>query len=279
MRCRHSHRLAICLILLLFPGSALAVSVTIPSPAGPVTDLVGILDQDAMRHLTQVIQEVRERTTAEIAVLIVPSTAPDPIEDYSIAVFDRWKIGQKGKDNGLLFLVAVKDRRMWITTGYGLEGILPDGKVGEIRDREIIPFFRAGRYAEGILRGTNALAAVILNEAGSTGAERQPIAQSARHKSGFAGGSTGILLVVFILLILFAAGLSAMDRSAALRTRGRGYAGRRSGFRGPFWFGGGSGGAIGGWSSGGWSGGGFGGGGFGGFGGGGSGGGGAGGSW
>jgi uncharacterized protein len=279
MRSRRNLPFALCLIMLVPPGLALAAAVVIPSPAGPVTDLVGVLDQDSRRHLTQLIQEVRERTTAEIAVLIVPSTEPDPIEDYSIAVFDRWKIGQQGKENGLLFLVAVKDRRMRITTGYGLEGILPDGKVGEIRDREITPFFRAGRYAEGILRGSNALAAVILGEAGSVGGEQRPTAQAARSKRRFGSGSTGILLVVFIMLILFAAGLSAMDRSASLRTRGRGDVRRRSGSSWPLWFGGGSGGAIGGWSGSGWSGGGFGGGGFGGFGGGGSGGGGAGGSW
>ncbi len=279
MRCRHNIAVAICLILLLLPGLALAASVVIPSPSGPVTDLAGILDQDAQTRLTQLIQEVRDRTTAEIAILVVPTTAPDTIEEYSVAVFDRWKIGQKGKDNGLLFLVAVTDRRMWITTGYGLEGILPDGKVGEIRDRDIIPFFRAGHYAEGILRGTSALAAVLLKEAGPTGAERQPVVQAGRHQRGFTGGTTGVLLIVFILLILVAAGLSAMDRPAALQTRGRRTPTRRSGFWGPFWFGSGMGGSVGGWSGGGWSGGGFGGGGFGGFGGGATGGGGAGGSW
>jgi uncharacterized protein len=261
------------LVLLVLPVLVQAI----PAPAGPVTDLVGILDPDSRRHLSQLILDVRERTTAEIAVLIVPSTAPDPIEDYSIAVFDRWKIGQRGKDNGLLFLVAVQDRRMRITTGYGLEGILPDGKVGEIRDRVIVPAFRAGRYAEGILRGTNALAAVILGQAGAVGGERQPSAQGARHQSGFAGGSTGILLAVFILLVLFSAVLSAMDRRASLGVRGRGSVRRRGVFWGPWWFGGGGGGVMGGWSGG--SGGGFGGGSFGGFGGGGSGGGGAGGGW
>jgi uncharacterized protein len=266
-----------CLVLLVLPVLVRAASVAIPAPAGPVTDLVGILDQDSRRHLSQLILDVRERTTAEIAVLIVPSTAPDPIEDYSIAVFDRWKIGQRGKDNGLLFLVALQDRRMRITTGYGLEGILPDGKVGEIRDRVIVPAFRAGRYAEGILRGTNALAAVILGQAGAVGGERQPSAQGARHQSGFAGGSTGILLAVFILLVLFSAVLSAMDRRASLGVRGRGSVRRRGVFWGPWWFGGGGGGVMGGWSGG--SGGGFGGGSFGGFGGGGSGGGGAGGGW
>jgi uncharacterized protein len=187
-----------------------------------VTDLVGILDQDSQRRLSRLILDVRERTTAEIAILIVPSTAPDPIEDYSIAVFDRWKIGQRGKDNGLLFLVAIQDRRMRITTGYGLEGILPDGKVGEIRDRVIVPAFRAGRYAEGILRGTSALADVILGQAGAVGGERQLSARGVRPTSGLASGFTGILLVVFILLLLFAAALSAMDRRASLGVRGRG---------------------------------------------------------
>ena len=265
------------LVLLVLPVLVQAAPIAIPAPAGPVTDLVGILDPDSRRHLSQLILDVRERTTAEIAVLIVPSTAPDPIEDYSIAVFDRWKIGQRGKDNGLLFLVALQDRRMRITTGYGLEGILPDGKVGEIRDRVIVPAFRAGRYAEGILRGTHALAAVMLGQADAVGGERQPSAQGARHQSGFAGGSTGILLAVFILLVLFSAVLSAMDRRASLGVRGRGSVRRRGVFWGPWWFGGGGGGAMGGWSGG--SGGGFGGGSFGGFGGGGSGGGGSGGGW
>jgi uncharacterized protein len=274
MRFRRKLALGAWLVLLMLPGVALAASIAIPSPAGSVTDLVGVLDQNSRQHVSQLISEVRQRTGAEIAVLIVPSTEPESIENYSIAVFDGWKIGQRGKDNGLLVLVAVRDRRMRITTGYGLEGILPDGKVGEIRDREITPSFRAGRYAEGILRGTNALAAVILGQAGAPGGALGQPAQASPHKNRFASGSTGILLGVFILLVLFAAGLSAMDRPASLGARGRGYMRRRGGSWGPWWFGGGSGGAVGGWSGGG-----FGGGSFGGFGGGGSGGGGAGGSW
>lgn len=171
---------------------------------------------------------------------------------------------------------------MRITTGYGLEAILPDGKVGEIRDRAIIPLFRAGRYADGIVRGTEALAAAILSPAAATAG---PAAQTRpRQRAGRVGGRwTGVLLVVFVLLILFSVALSAADRRAALG--GREVGRRRSGWL-PWGIGGGVGGGYGAWSSGrhgGWSGGGFGGGfgggGFGGFGGGGSGGGGAGGSW
>jgi uncharacterized protein len=259
-----------------------AAAAEIPSPTSAVTDVAGVLGQDARQRLVRILGEVRERTGVEIAVLVVSSTLPEAIEDYSIAVFDRWKIGQRGKDNGLLFLVAVQDRRMRITTGYGLEGILPDGKVGEIRDRAILPLFRAGRYPEGIVRGTEALAAEILAQAGGASGMAAP----ARPKQGVSrAGSrrTGVLLAAFVLLVLFSVAVSAADRRASLG--GRGVSRRRSGWL-PWGIGGGVGGGYGAWSSGrhgGWSsggfGGGFGGGGFGGFGGGGSGGGGAGGSW
>ncbi len=244
---------------LVFP--AWPASVPIPVPSSPVVDQAGILDPSTRDQLLRIIGDVRERTTAEMAILIVRSTAPESIEDFSIAVFDRWKVGQRGKDNGLLFLVAVQDRRMRITTGYGLEGLLPDGKVGEIRDREIFPAFRAGRYSQGILQGTTALAAVLLGDAPSAGRTAPP-----RHSRQ--RGVTGILLIVFVGLVLVSIALSAMDRRTALG--GRPYR------RGGWWIG--PGGWAGGGSSG-WSGGGFSSGSFGGFGGGSSGGGGAGGSW
>lgn len=264
------------LLLLALPSLAPGAAPKLPSPAGPVTDLAGILDAGTQQQLLRRIREVQERTTAEIAILTVQSTEPLTIEEYSVAIFDRWKVGKRGQDNGLLFLVAVRDRRMRITTGYGLEGILPDGRVGEIRDRDIIPYFRAGRYPEGIVRGTEALASVILAEGGEGTQGRQPAVRPARRRGAFRSRSTGILLGIFLLLVLFSAGLSAMDRRTYIQARGRR---RRKGIRGPFWFGAGSGGALGGWSGSGWSGGGFSSGGFGGFGGGSTGGGGAGGSW
>ena len=272
------HRLAFCpwLILLVLTGPAAAGAPALPSPTGPVMDLAGVLDAGTQQQVTRLIREVQERTTAEIAILTVPSTAPLTIEEYSVAIFDRWKIGKRGQDNGLLFLVAVRDRRLWITIGYGLEGMLPDGKIGEIRDRYIVPHFRAGRYAEGILRGTEALASVILAQGGEGTQGRQPAVRPARRQGAFWSGSTGILLGIFLLLVLFSAGLSAMDRRTYVQARGRR---GRGGFWGPFSFGAGSGGAFGGWSGGGWSGGGFSSGGFGGFGGGSTGGGGAGGGW
>ena len=262
-------------VLLALPGMVSAAAPELPSPRGGVTDLAGILDNATKERLLQVILDVRERTTAEIAVLTVLTTGTATIQEYAVAVFDRWKIGKRGQDNGLLFLVAVQDRRLWITTGYGLEGILPDGKIGEIRDRQIIPYFRAGQYREGILRGTEALASAILGDGKEPAPGPRAAAGTIRHRSVFWNRSTGTLLGIFLLLVLVSAGLSGMDRRRYLR--GRGTRGRQ-GFWGPFWFGTGSGGWSGGGYSG-WSGGGFSSGSFGGFGGGSTGGGGAGGSW
>lgn len=278
MRSPRSLAFGLWLILLIVPGLASAAGPDIPSPQGEVTDLVGILDGGTRQELTRLIREVRDRTTAEIAILIVPTTLPETIEEYSVAVFGRWKIGQRGQDNGLLFLVAIQDRRFRITTGYGLEGFLPDGKVGEIRDGEVVPLFRTGRYAEGILRGTQALAKVFLAQPSEGAGARQPGARPVRRQSRFGSGHTGILLGIFILLVLFVMTLSARDRPTALSGQARR---TRRGFWGPWWMGGGFGGGMGGWSGGGggWSSGGFSSGSFGGFGGGSTGGGGAGGSW
>jgi uncharacterized protein len=264
--------------LLLTAGLLLAVLVvpvtagtaSIPAPSGPVVDLAGVLDEGSKRRLAEIIRAVREQTTAELAVLTVATTAPLNIGEYSIAVFDRWKIGKRGTDNGLLFLVAIRDRRFHITTGYGLEGVLPDGKLGEIRDRFILPSFRNGRYGEGILRGTEAVALVILGK--PLPAPGRPAAT--RPGQPGAGVAVGITLGAALFIMLLIIGLTSTNLSVGPPRRhssGRAVADLLSMVAGA---------AMGGSARrGGWSSGGFSSGGFGGFGGGSSGGGGAGGSW
>ncbi len=254
-------KLVLCtwLILLILPGIALGAAPELPSPTGPVTDLAGILDAGTQQQLLRLIREVQERTTVEFAILTVPSTEPLTLEEYSVAIFDRWKIGKRGQDNGLLFLVAVRDRRTRITTGYGLEGILPDGKVGEIRDREILPYFRKGQYAHGILRGSEALASVILADRKKNGPEHQQTTHPAQDTERVATGTRIIIGILFVvglsaLLLRYLAVVVGNPLTDRIRKRAR-------------------------WSGGGWSGGGFSAGGFGGFGGGSTGGGGAGGGW
>lgn len=154
----------ICALLWMISLGALAQE--IPAPRGYVSDYAGILSPQMQEKLTALLQELEQKTTAQIALLTVKTTQPYDDFQYAVKVFDRWKIGQRGKDNGALFLVATEDRRVRIVTGYGLEGILPDGKVGAILDEFVLPEFRRGRFDEGIYKGVWAVALVIAKDAG-----------------------------------------------------------------------------------------------------------------
>src|SRR5215471_16405861 len=102
----------------------------IPAPQGLVSDFAGVIDQSTRQQLTLLLQELKDKTSVEVAVVTVQTTQPLTAFDYAIKIAEAWKPGAKGKDNGVVFLVATKDRKVRIATGYGVEGILPDGKLG-----------------------------------------------------------------------------------------------------------------------------------------------------
>ena len=237
-----------------------------PKPKGYVTDLANVIDPPTRTKLERLVTELQQKTGSEIAVVTVPSTGDEPIFDYAMQIAERWKPGAAGKDNGVVLLVAVGDRKLQILTGYGVEGPLPDGRVGEIRDRVLRPAFRANQYSQGILAATQELAGLIAADAGVTleGAPRPP----PRRERG--PGKLGFFVIVVLLLLIFAFGGGTSYRGGRRRATG--------GFAGPVILGGGFGHRHGGYGGGGF-GGGLGGGGFGGFGGGSFGGGGAGGDW
>lgn len=243
---------------------AAAAAADVPKPTGFVNDFAQVLPPATAARLTALIEELRAKTGAEIAVVTVDTTAPLDDFTYAMQLADAWKPGRKREDTGVVFLVAVKDRKLRILVGYGLEGILPDGLVGEISDRDVVPYFRAGRMDDGIAHGVEALASRIAADRGVTLTGVPPPAPRPAPPSGF---PWQIILALVILLVI-AAVLS--------RARPRAFRGRRG-----FPYGGWGGFGGGGFGSGGFGGGGFsgGGGGFGGFGGGGFGGGGAGRSW
>jgi uncharacterized protein len=247
--------LAILPVLARAASPALATP-TIPQPTGFVTDQAGVLSADATARLTGLLRELQTKTGAEIAVLTVDTTAPLDDFTYAMRVAEAWKPGRARDDTGLLFLVAVRDRRLRVVTGYGLEGILPDGLVGQIQDKEIIPRFRAGDLAGGIEAGVRALAAQIAAEPGVTPTGVRP------GQRDRAARPLPPLVLALLLLLLAAVFVYVASQQPRLRSR------RRRGAYIPGDFGGGFGGSFGG-----------GGGGFGGFGGGGFGGGGAGRSW
>ena len=244
--------------LSLLPRLAGGVEPTVPRPQGFVSDYAGVVDAATRRDLDGLVAELKAKTGAEIAVVVVHSTAPLTAFDYAMRISESWKPGARGKDNGVVFLVAIKDRETFILTGYGVEGVLPDGKVGEIRDRLVVPAFRRGDYAGGIRAGTEALAAIIAADAGVQLDTVRQAPQPTRPPP------TLLSALLPILLIIIFVALASRFPMGPVIFGGPGM--RRGGFGGRP--GGGFGGGFGG-----------GGGGFGGFGGGDFGGGGAGGKW
>jgi uncharacterized protein len=233
-----------------------AVEPTIPTPRGYVSDYAGVIDAATLDELDALIAELKAKTGAEIAVVIVESTEPLTAFDYAMKIAEVWKPGAKGKDNGVVFLAAVKDHRMSIVTGYGVEDVLPDGKVGAIADELVRPAFRRDDYSGGVRAGTQALAAIIAAGAGVR-LSGSPVVPPQRRVPM----STLAFLLILLIIICFLLVSSRLPLWPLF-------------IGGPGRFGGGFGGGLGG---GGFGGGGFGGrgGGFGGFGGGGFGGGGA----
>jgi uncharacterized protein len=129
-----------------------------------VTDMASALRTETVAKINAAIGEFEQTTGGEMAVVVVRSLDGNSVEDYAAKLFALWGIGKKGQDNGLLLLWSTGDRRVRVEVGYGLEGLLPDGKVGSILDTYVIPKFKAGQFDEGILGGVDALLRSARNE-------------------------------------------------------------------------------------------------------------------
>jgi len=258
-------------LLVLCVPAARAEQVKNLKPQGYVNDFAGVLSAQAKDKLTALCAEVQQKTKAQIAVVTVSSLEGEPVEQFSIDLATAWGIGPKQLDRGILILVAPNDHRDRIEVGYGLEPILPDGKVGGF-EREAVPLLRQNDYSGAVLLFTQRVAAVIAEDQKvtlDTLSGIPPPEPEADNSPAPSGNLVEFLifavflffpLIGFVLRLFFGFGGSARSR------RGGGM------WMGGPWYGGGSMGGGGSWGGGG-------GGGFGGFGGGSFGGGGASGSW
>jgi len=230
---------------------------------GYVNDFAGVLDPATVEGLTRLCTEVDQKAKAQIAVVTIKSLEGDTAEDFANHLFQKWGVGYKGTDRGVMVLLAVGDHKYWTEVGYGLEPILPDGKVGGF-GREMVPVLREGNYSGAVSQMLSQIAEVIAQDSHVSldSLAQSPALPLARERRGQELRLTGGQ-ILFLLIILIVVG------PILLR------------FLGPFFLFSLLSGGLGRGGSGGWGGGGFGGGGggFGGFGGGSSGGGGAGGGW
>jgi uncharacterized protein len=243
-------------------------------PHGFVNDFAGVIDPGTRQQLTALCQEVNRKAGAQISVVTVHTTEGIPIEDFSIDLAQRWGIGPKQSDRGAMILLAVNDHRYRIEVGYGLEGILPDGKVGSI-GRESVPLLRAGNYSRALLLMTRRVADVIAADRHVTLTSTPAIPRASRERGagGFPLGTLIFLIFFFglpvlgwLLPLILAGALTNPARRAAIRRRpwiaggywpgtwgGGGYRGGGSGWGGGGGFGGFGGGSFGGGgASGGW---------------------------
>ena len=141
--------------------SSIAVGSDIPYLTGRVTDNAQILSPETRKSLTESLKAHESRTGNQIAVLTVPTLGGGSIEEYAVDVFKAWKLGRKGKDNGILIVVVPNDRRMRIEVGYGLEGTMTDLMAGRIIQNVITPKFKNGDYNGGITEGARAVIEVL----------------------------------------------------------------------------------------------------------------------
>jgi uncharacterized protein len=146
-----------------FAGRAVAAPV-LPELSGRVVDSAGLLSAGARAELDLALEAFEAKTTDQIVVVTVSSLQGYPIEDFAVALGRKWGIGQKGKDNGVLMLVAPNDRKVRIEVGRGLEPLLPDGKAGTIIRQTILPAFRRGDFAGGLKAGVADIQAALTKD-------------------------------------------------------------------------------------------------------------------
>lgn len=138
--------------------------VAVPPFQSYVTDLTATLTSRQREALEQTLRAFATQKGSQLAVLLVPSTAPETIEQYSIRVAESWKLGRKGVDDGVLLLVSTRDRALRIEVGYGLEGAIPDAIANRVIDEVIVPYFKRGDYFGGIQAGVHQLMRLIEGE-------------------------------------------------------------------------------------------------------------------
>lgn len=155
---------ALILWLSLAPSGVASAEVAVPQLKARVTDLTATLDASQQASLEQSLAALETAKGSQLAILLVPTTQPESIEQFSLRVVENWKLGRKGTDDGVLLVVAKNDRTLRIEVGYGLEGAIPDALAKRIVSEIITPQFREGRFFEGLQAGVAHLTALIGGE-------------------------------------------------------------------------------------------------------------------
>lgn len=236
---------------LSLPFSSVLLAKTIPPLTGPIVDEVQILSEKEKLDISAALQDLYQKHGIQLQVFITNSLEGEILEEYSIKVVDQWKLGRKGTDKGVLFLIAMNDRQMRIEVGKGLEGDLTDLQSNRII-RKIIPFFKSASYSKGIVYGTGLIIEQILGPQATSLNQSKLVDYGKNSKHGSKIGNTFANLLQVLFWILFVI-IFVFGKAMSPGRRGGFYGGGggRGGSGGGGWSGGG-GGFSGGGSSGKW---------------------------
>ncbi|MFY8037324.1 MAG: TPM domain-containing protein [Cyclobacteriaceae bacterium] len=182
-------------LLLILSVSAIG-QIAVPSHGGRwVHDEANVLSPSTVAQLEQVLKAERDSTSNQIAILIVPSLEGEDIDGFGIRVADAWKAGSEKNDNGVIFIIAIQERKMRIEVGQGLEGVLTDALSSRINRNEVAPQFRQGNYDAGVAAGTMAIIQAIKGTYKGDGPAR-------RSKRGGKSPLTTIIIIIIIIIIM-----------------------------------------------------------------------------
>jgi uncharacterized protein len=207
---RFATRVLLTLVLLCMPAWAGAQQAAIPRFDSPVVDTTGTLDAATRQQIEQQSRALQQRKGSQLQVLVIPTTAPETIEEYAVRAFESFKLGRQGVDDGLLLVVAKDDRKVRIEVGYGLEGAIPDITAGRVIQEYLVPKFRQGDYAGGIVDATAQLVKLVDGEPLPEPVASHPTAPDS-------GGGFGAALAAAFVVAMFVRGFFGKRTSAGVR--------------------------------------------------------------
>ena len=171
-----------------------------PTPKGAINDYAKVISSTYAGQMESVAQEILKKTGTSIVVATMESIGDENPDEYANRLYAAWGIGKKGEDKGILIFLAVKERRIRIETGYGVEGILPDGLVGEILDKYTTPYLKEGDYGKGLTNAVFALASIVAKNA-NVSVTGRPAIDRPRAKENRRGGNILTLVLLFLIMV------------------------------------------------------------------------------
>lgn len=195
------------LLLLFIPMVQVQAAIDLPPPSHEfyIYDGANIISEGTAQYIIEANRALYRQTGAQIVVATIPSLEGEAIQEYGNVLFRHWGIGSAQENNGVLLLIALEERQVWIEVGYGLEGAIPDGKAGEILDQFIVPYFQQGQYDQGILDGFRAILNEVEEEYQVEISPQRPPQYDGQPSAqdGELGPIQKIIIVVAILAFLF----------------------------------------------------------------------------